>query len=920
MGQVFVSHSAEDAEDVRLLIEQLKRWVDGSHFFVSSQVERGLTTGKVWVNELLIQLRSSQLFIAIVTPSWQASRWCFAEFTHALRDNKIVVPVLLKPCEIRPELSIFQFRDLTHDTPERYHAELDRLIDDLRKLVMDPGSFPLPADGQVFCGLGALTEEHAGVLFGRARETSQAIQEVRGLLGRGGLLLLVGPSGSGKSSLLRAGIIPRLRKLSRDCVVVGAVHAARNPFDQLARALARTADPDDEPAQRVAHAEFGPALNERADDPAQAGEWVRQRLRDLQPFDGQPRTTVLAVDQFEELLLPGPRPVGAPAFLQMLADLADGADAAPGDRVVVVATLRSDSLEAQQTHPALRHVNTEHLHVGLLPHDVLHEVVDGPAQRAGLSFETGLVDELVRDTQTGRSLPLLALTLQRMSDRAVLARGDRVFRWSDYRHLGGIPGTIKEMIEDDLLADGLGSAVSPDVLRQTFLALVDVVEDGRPVRRVASRDEFSDEQHGVLQRFVDHRLLVADEAHLQVAHEQLFEVWPRYRGWIANAKDATRAIRRAEAAARDWAAEGRPARLTWSDEQVVDVLRAYQTGISHERSRLLREFLGPLSAAEMLQTVADPDTGHLDRLRIGDRLALLGTPRPGVGVGPDGLPDLMWCDVPPGAVTLREGAEVHDDAVERSRQAGFLAPGRPAERGLTEAERVQVIEPGLQMTRYPITWSQYMCFVRDGFSDDRWWDPSWPRGEPPQEPRPAMAHHPTTGLSWYAAIAFGRWLSHELGYHVRIPTEWQWIQAATGGAPETFVYPWGDEWDPRAANTWEAGLRGTTAVGMYPWSRSPCGIDDMAGNAWEWCLNTVSSPLAADADPGEEPWRGGRHQSAPFASILHPGETVDEPWRVVKGGSWVVQGARDCCTEYPGVLAPPASYVQCIRLVRSFRS
>ena len=107
--------------------------------------------------------------------------------------------------------------------------------------------------------------------------------------------------------------------------------------------------------------------------------------------------------------------------------------------------------------------------------------------------------------------------------------------------------------------------------------------------------------------------------------------------------------------------------------------------------------------------------------------------------------------------------------------------------------------------------------------------------------------------------AFCRWLSTELGCEVRLPDEWEWQWAAQSAQAE-FAYPWGPEWRDGVANTSEAGIGRTTAVGMYPGGRSLQGVYDLAGNVWEWCRNEYDDPRKTEPGGDES--------------------------RVLRGGSW----------------------------------
>ena len=170
------------------------------------------------------------------------------------------------------------------------------------------------------------------------------------------------------------------------------------------------------------------------------------------------------------------------------------------------------------------------------------------------------------------------------------------------------------------------------------------------------------------------------------------------------------------------------------------------------------------------------------------------------------------------------------------------------------------VEP-FHIAMYPVTYRQYRAFLDDpqGYANERWWQGLEHEKEPGEQYRPTD-NCPAENVSWYDAVAYCRWASARLGYEVRLPTEWEWQQAATGGDPRG-QYPWGADWEEGRANTNESRLSRTTAVGMYPAGAPPRkAFSDMAGNVWEWCLNKY--------DPPEDTSVGG------------------DARRVVRGGSW----------------------------------
>ena len=145
-------------------------------------------------------------------------------------------------------------------------------------------------------------------------------------------------------------------------------------------------------------------------------------------------------------------------------------------------------------------------------------------------------------------------------------------------------------------------------------------------------------------------------------------------------------------------------------------------------------------------------------------------------------------------------------------------------------------------------------------------------------------------MSWFDAVAYCRWLSEKLGYEVRLPTEQEWQQAATGGNEREF--PWGNEWRSESANTIKSNLGRTTAVGVYPAGASPVGALDMAGNVWEWCLNLYVNPsiITTDDFGSSRVLRGGSwHDIQDLARAMY--RNINPP-----GGRSNSLGFRVCCS------------------------
>ncbi|SDX96478.1 WD domain-containing protein, G-beta repeat-containing protein [Geodermatophilus africanus] len=539
MASVFVSHSSRDRAETEQVVARLQA-AGFAALFVDFDPERGIPAGRNWERELYAQLRRSDAVVFLASEASVASRWCSIEIGLARSLGRPVFPLRLQPGVAMPLLTDVQWTDLDHA-----EAGLARLLAGLRSAGLDPAdSFAWDPDRSPYPGLVPFAPEDAAVFFGRQSETHRLVELLTPTLqrGPGRMVAVVGPSGSGKSSLVHAGLLPRLARQPERWLVVPPLRPGRRPTTNLADSLARAFTdrgrprPADELAAALGRGSAG--LVELA------GE-----LADL-AVNGAGRPGVLVVvDQAEELLTrTGARE--QQAFLQLLSGALH-----EDSPVWAVATLRSEFLSTAPERAGLAEAVDDPLVIEPLSRSRLAEVIARPAQRAGLELEPGLVERMVEDTAGGDALPLLGYTLHQLYQRA---RSERHITAADYDAVGGVVGALRhraDRVTDELRRSGPGELVV-----RTLTRLATVTGEEQPTRRRVRRSSFSTEELVVVDAFIDAALLVGDqdpadpaaEAVVEVAHEALLRQWPPLYDAIEADRSLLRLRSELERLAADW--------------------------------------------------------------------------------------------------------------------------------------------------------------------------------------------------------------------------------------------------------------------------------------------------------------------------------------------------------------------------------
>ena len=398
-----------------------------------------------------------------------------------------------------------------------------------------PDSGPLVRNP--YKGLRAFQETDADDFFGREDLVELALDKTA----RHRLVAVVGPSGSGKSSLVKAGVLPRLREQGRGLIT--EMYPGNFPFEELETALRRVA---------VEWPERGVI----ADLTSDARGLLRVTKQILPDDDSE---LVLVIDQFEELFSLLDNRDTRSLFLDSLTNIVSDAYS----RTLVVITLRADFFDRPLQHSEFGKM----LEAGVVPvttptRNELARAVSDPARQVGLEIEPGLVSEIVADfsDQPG-GLPLMQFTLTEMVER----EDGRTLTLDDYERQGGIEGAVGARAEQIYLDQ---SNEGRRAIEQAFLRLVRVNEQGAYTRSRVRQSELTDLDvdqsalSSVLQTYAARRLLTFDRdpitrgATVEVAHESLLDSWTRFRGWIEEQQEDLVIRRRLDAAMEEWRQSG----------------------------------------------------------------------------------------------------------------------------------------------------------------------------------------------------------------------------------------------------------------------------------------------------------------------------------------------------------------------------
>jgi formylglycine-generating enzyme required for sulfatase activity len=918
MAVLFVSHSSKDDA----MATALEAWLRANGFTDIFVDHQSLAGGAKWREELRASAGACRVVICLVTENWLTSDECFHEFRAAWYMGKRIIPLLLLPpkpnfgpaaqmhfseicaeyqgVDLNPCLKADKVLDFDADLNVANRLRIGlREVGALSRVGLDPEAFEIDRKLRAtpFPGLASFSDADAdaALFYGRSREIAQTLEELRKMHTERDQrpFVIFGASGAGKSSLLKAGIIPRLRREAPAWLPLRAFSPGADPLLNFAEALAHSLA---DFGKIEAHGTIRDRLFDAWSKAERAGgdltpsgrsavaaalELEGRKLRDA--ADRGAASILISVDQAEELA----RADGESG--DALADYFRVALTMTTSNWLLAFTIRTDNFPELQRHRRFQNLEARGYDLRAIPVFRFESVVGEPAKRYGVAVDHALVDTLMEDAPKEDALPLLAFALQRLW-RQYAASG--VLAKEHYDKVGGLRGLIEDAAEralrglapdvDVALPSGAPAKRLIDLAASTFVpALAQINDQGATIRRIAAWSSFSDEQQELLIRFDQWRLVVrkGEIGTVEVAHEALFREWTRLMGWLEPERVRLETLRLLQVDASTWDRNGRDAAyLNHRDKRLAEATALAGIEGYHKRiGKLEADYLAACQAAERLA---------LRRRR--HMLAAVGVLAFGVIAGIVGwlnqsyLRERMnWFMVMRPYMVAKVRPYVLAAAAERAlkpkdsfRECAADCP----EMIVLPAGQFMMGSPATEQGRYSNEGPQHTVSIAEPFAVSKFdvtfadWDACVSVGGCPEVNDLTYGRDtkPLINVTWNDAQKYVAWLVKMTGQPYRLLTEAEWEYAARAGT--TTAYYWGDEIGTGNANCVGCGSKWdnveTSPVGSFP--PNAFGLYDMAGDVWQWVQDCYNDDYNGAPTDGSA-WSGG-----------------DCSRRVVRGGSWLI--------------------------------
>ena len=721
------------------------------------------------------------------------------------------------------------------------------------------GYQPKPFDGRCpYKGLDVFQEEDAGVFFGRERLVEDLVHRVKECR----TVFITGPSGSGKSSLVRAGLIHQLRQgaiadLHSEDWSYATMNPGRAPLEGLAVVFSRLKSP-----------ELGDYFRQNVDQVGVLNTCAESALTDRKD-----QRLVLFLDQFEEVFTQVGKEAERTAFFNLLTQAA----AVENGRVAILFAMRSDFVSICATYPQLNALlNQQFVQIGAMEPAELVSAIARPALRVGLRIDPDLVAQIISDMKgEPGALPLMQFALKDLFDAQQAKGGVSALTREAYLERGGIDKALQRHADDSFARLDIAEQ---DVARSIFGSLIEIGSGTVDTRRTSFLDELipADAQAGevktIIQKLADARLITTDEQAgkdtVTISHEKLIDAWPWLKKLVNENRDVIALQNQIAKDAKEWDEHQRDASYLYTGARLGNAQEKLQVrklilnelaqiyihgGIELEDAKLRekeRRQQKELEDARKLAATAQAQARAERRARqiTVAMLVMLASLLILVGYQPVRNGILRQQAMGSALISIPKSEPVLGDSRYTKDNPAFLPRGSYA-------------LDAFQIDPYEVSNSRYLLCVKAGVC-------SYPLEDPKFFTAAVNAELPVVNISAIQASQFCRWLGRDL------PNDLQWERAARYTDERT--WPWGKS-APSVdnANLFFDNVQVPTQlkpIGQYKSGTSLEGAYDLAGNVWEWTRSDYYQYQSElDMDHFEIPKtisvRGGSYETNPQSAM-----------------------------------------------------
>ncbi len=700
-----------------------------------------------------------------------------------------------------------------------------------------------PFDGRCpYKGLDVFEEEDAELFFGREKLVDDLVSRVKGSR----TVFVTGPSGSGKSSLVRAGLIHALKQgaiKNSDRWLYATMTPGRDPLESLATAFSRLKSP-----------ELGNYFRQHVGQVKVLHECAESALT-----DNKSQRLVLFIDQFEEVFTQISKEDERIAFLNLLTHAAT----IENGRVIILFSMRSDFVSNCADYPKINALlNQQFVQIGTMQREELVSAIAQPAMRVGLRIDPDLIAQIINDMKgEPGALPLMQFALKDLFDVGHIKSDMIALTLEDYVQRGGIQKSLERHAD---AAFAKLSAHEQGLARSIFSKLIEIGPDTPDTRRTALFKELvpsgekTEDVKSIVQKLADARLITTDKQAGQdtvtVSHEKLIDAWAWLRKLIDENRNTITWQNEIANDAREWEVNHRDESYLYRGSRLVAVKENVSDLVLNENAQAYLNECVDVEAREVVK---------LKRLKQG-ALALLVVLLSLGGIfgwaflSKERAVPGQWVTIPAGSFEMGMN-ETEIEIADSLCQEGALDKTRcttindlPAESG----RQINAELPEYSIMDNEVTNAQYQqCVDAGGCQAPKDW-----------LYEKSNFNQPAANLNWFQSENYCKWLGG------RLPTEGEWEKAARG--PKNSYFPWGNDWDKTKSNLEHAGVKGVQSIVQYADSDiSGYGVKNLAGNVNEW-TTSEALPLVVDQT---------------FSNDVFTRQDDGMDWAViVRGGSWLL--------------------------------